>query len=436
MKQIFETQLVDEAIAQLKMSDLGNATIGQMSNLSTTLMERTGIPVVRMDQGVPSLEPSIVGRRAEQQALETNVAAIYPPAEGIPVLKNESSRFIEAFLGVKLAPEGCVPVCGSVAGSFGSFIMCNQCTEGKDRVLFIDPGFPIQKSQLNVLGYKWENFDIYHHRGEALRPKLEEFLRRGNISAIIYSNPNNPAWICLTESELQIIGELATEYDVIVLEDLAYFEMDFRRELGHPFEPPYQATVARYTDNYILMLSASKIFSYAGQRIAIAAVSDKLFNRHFPALEKRYGSNGHFGNVMINAVLYMITSGTTHTTQYGMAAMMRAASDGTLDFREHTLEYARRAAKMKRAFADAGFNIVYDKDLGEAIGDGFFFSVGYRGMTSGELIRELMLYGISSVSLSTTGSRQQGVRACSSRMDDTQFALLDQRLKMFANNHK
>ena len=64
MKQIFETQLVDEAIAQLKMSDLGNATIGQMSNLSTTLMERTGIPVVRMDQGVPSLEPSIVGRRA------------------------------------------------------------------------------------------------------------------------------------------------------------------------------------------------------------------------------------------------------------------------------------------------------------------------------------------------------------------------------------
>ena len=53
------------------------------------------------------------------------------------------------------------------------------------------------------------------------------------------------------------------KYDVIVMEDLAYFCMDFRRDLGHPFEPPYPPTVAHYTDNYILMLSSSKIFSYA-----------------------------------------------------------------------------------------------------------------------------------------------------------------------------
>ncbi|GHV00047.1 aminotransferase [Bacteroidia bacterium] len=436
MEQIFDTGLVDRAIAELRMSDLGNATIGQMSSLATMLTAQTGVPVVRMDQGVPSLEPSIVGRRAEQQALDTNVAAIYPPAEGIPVLKNESSRFVKAFLGLDIAPEGCIPVTGSVTGSFGSFVICNQCTEGKDRVLFVDPGFPIQKSQLGVLGYKWESFDIYNHRGEKLRAELERHLSRGDISTIIYSNPNNPAWICLTEDELQIIGELATRYDAIVLEDLAYFEMDFRRPLGHPFAPPYQATVARYTDNYILMLSASKIFSYAGQRIAIVAVSDALFNRRFPALERRYGSNGHFGNIMINAVLYMITSGTTHTTQYGMAAMMRAASDGELDFRDHTSEYARRAAGMKRAFLEAGFHIVYDRDPDGEIGDGFFFSVGYREFTSGELIRELMLYGISSVSLSTTGSLRQGVRACSSRMDEDQLGLLTRRLELFARNHR
>ena len=29
--------------------------------------------------------------------------------------------------------------------------------------------------------------------------------------------------------------ELATLYDVIVLEDLAYFAMDFRKNLGNPF---------------------------------------------------------------------------------------------------------------------------------------------------------------------------------------------------------
>ncbi len=61
------------------------------------------------------------------------------------------------------------------------------------------------------------------------RPELESYLAQGNIAAIVYSNPNNPAWICLTEDELRTIGELATRYDAIVIEDLAYLCMDFRK---------------------------------------------------------------------------------------------------------------------------------------------------------------------------------------------------------------
>ena len=436
MEQIFDKELVAKAASQLGITDLASATIGQVVYIAMLLQEQTGIEFVRMDQGVPGLEPSIVGRKAQQEALDSNIAAIYTPAEGIPLLKNESSRFIKAFLGLDIPPESCIPVTGSVAGSFGSFIMCNQREKGKDTVLFIDPGFPIQKSQLQVLGYKWKSFDIYEYRGEKLRAKLEEFLSQGDISSVIYSNPNNPAWICLTESELRIIGELATKYDVVVLEDLAYFAMDFRRDLGHPFKAPYQASVARYTDNYILFISASKIFSYAGERIAITAVSEKLFKRRFPALAERYGGVGEFGNVMINAVLYMITSGTTHSVQYGMAAMMHEAVEGSLDFRGHTREYARRAAKMKKAFLNNRFHLVYDKDLDEELADGFFFSVGYPGLSSRELMVELIYYGISSISLHTTGSQQQGIRACSSRMTDSQLAMLEERLKLFNENHK
>ena len=114
-------------------------------------------------------------------------------------------------------------------------------------------GFPIQKSQLRILGIEWELFDIHDFRGEPLRAKLESFLSKGDIAAVVYSNPNNPAWICLEESELKIIGELATQYDVIVLEDQAYFCMDFRHAFGRPYQPPFVPTVARYTDNYILM---------------------------------------------------------------------------------------------------------------------------------------------------------------------------------------
>ena len=122
--------------------------------------------------------------------------------------------------------------------------------------------------------------------------KVESYLREGNICNIINSNPNNKTWVCLTEEELKGIGELATKYDTIIMEDLAYFAMDFRRDLSKPFQAPFQPTVAKYTDNYILLISGSKAFSYAGQRIGIAAISDKLYDKQYAGLKERYNEIG------------------------------------------------------------------------------------------------------------------------------------------------
>lgn len=426
---------VDQVCAKFGITSLANATIGQVLLVARELETTTGIPFIRMDQGVPGMEPCRIGIEAEKEALDRGVAAMYPPAEGIPELKHETSRFVKAFIDIDIAPEGCIPVTGSVSGSFGAFIACNQLDPKKNKVLFLDPGFPIQKSQLRALGIGFEQFDIYDHRGDKLRTKLESFLAKGDISSIIYSNPNNPAWICLTEGELEVIGELATRYDAIVLEDLAYFGMDFRRDISHPFEPPFQATVARYTDNYILMLSSSKIFSYAGQRMAVVAISNALYNRKYPALAARYSGTGHFGSTFTNAILYMITSGATHSTQFGFAAMLRASTDGVYNFVDTSREYERRARRMKQLFVENGFHVVYEKDIDTLIGDGFFFTIGYRDMSSAELMRELICFGISSITLTTTGSDQNGIRACCSRMSPGLYGTLEERLRAFNEKH-
>ena len=400
------------------------------------LERKTGIPFVRMDQGSPGLPSNRIGIEAEKRALDAGVGAKYPPADGVPELKEAASRFVKAFIDVDVSPGSCVPTTGSVAASFGSFAACCQRIPGKDKVLFIDPGFPIQKSQLRVLGIEWKSFDIYPYRGkDKLRPKLEELFAEGDIAAVIYSNPNNPAWICLEEEELKVIGEMATKYDAVVLEDLAYFCMDYRKDLGHPFMPPFLPTVARYTDNYILMLSSSKIFSYAGQRMALACISDKLFNRQYPALAERYKDAGVFGQTLIASILYMITSGCTASTQYGYAEMLRLSCEGKIDFVEDTRDYERRAAKAKGVFERHGFHIVYDRDVTERVGDGFFFSLGYGDYTSGELLKALVSYGVSCISLATTGSLQQGVRACISLFDDNAYRLLDERMAMFDSDN-
>ena len=433
--KIFSEELVAKAVEELHIADLSSATIGEVLLVAQYLEQKTGIPFIRMDQGSPGLPVNRYGVEAEKAALDRGVGSQYPAAAGVAELKYEASRFVKAFLDIDISARACVPTVGSVAGSFGSFIACTQCTPGKNKVLFIDPGFPIQKSQLRVIGAEWVEFDIYNYRGEALRGKLEQMMAAGDIAAIVYSNPNNPAWICLEEQELKIIGELATKYDAIVLEDMAYFCMDFRRDMGHPFQPPYPPTVARYTDNYILMLSSSKIFSYAGQRMALTCISDRLFDRHYPALAERYKDAGVFGQTLIASILYMITSGCTASTQYAYAEMLRLSTEGEINFVEDTREYSVRAERMKRIFTDNGFHIVYDNDATERVGDGFFFTIGYGEMSGGELLKELLYYGVSSISLSTTGSEQRGVRACTSRMREELYDVMQERMRAFREDH-
>ena len=425
---------VREVIDSYGLPDFGKATIREVVAISNQLEQETNTEFIHMEMGVPGLKPAQVGIAAEINALQNGIAAIYPNINGLPELKQEAARFIKAFINIDISPDGCVPVTGSMQGTYASFLTCGQCAPRKDTILFIDPGFPVQKQQLIVMGYKLASFDVYEYRGDKLKTILEQYLSQGNIAAITYSNPNNPAWFCLTEDELKTIGQVATRYDTIVIEDLAYFAMDFRKELGAPFRPPYQPSVANFTDYYIIQISASKAFSYAGQRIGIAAISDKLYHRVYPGLTQRYGG-GTFGTAYIHRVLYALSSGTSHSAQYALAAMFKAASDGTLDFVEEVKEYGRRAAKLKQIFTKHGFRIVYDRDLDEPVADGFYFTIAYPGMTGGQLMEMLIYYGISAISLSTTGSNQEGLRVCTSFIKNHQYELLEERLKLFEANH-
>ena len=434
METPIKKQLIDQAIQDFGIQDFAKATIREVKSIAAFAEKESGVEFIKMEMGIPGLPASQVGVDAQIKSLEGGIAHSYPDIQGYPELKKEASRFVKAFINIDISPESCVPVCGSMQGTFASFLTCSQANPEKDTVLFIDPGFPVQKMQLQVMGVKYETFDVYDYRGDLLREKLESYLKTGRICAIVYSNPNNPSWICFREEELQIIGELATQYDAIVMEDLAYFAMDFRKDLSTPFEPPFQVSVANYTDNYILLISGSKAFSYAGERIGVTCISDKLFHRHFPALANRY-EGLPFGLVFSTRMLYALSSGTSHSAQYAMAAMLKAASDGTYNFREEIKEYGKRAHLLKKIFCKHGFYVVYDKDLDEDIADGFYFTIGYPGMTSGELAHELMYYGVSAICLITTGSHQEGLRVCTSFIADHQYDQLEERMAIFEKNN-
>ncbi len=429
------SELVNEVIDAFGIHPAGKSTIRELVKIVNDIESISGEEFIRMEMGVPGLDPTFVGVEAEMIALRKGVASKYPNIEGIKPLKESAAEFIKMFMDVDVEPVHCVPTVGSMMGGMASFMVVNRSDQHRTGTLFLDPGFPVQKQQCLVLGHTFGSFDLYDYRGGKLKAKMTEEIENGQYSSILYSNPNNPSWICLNEEELQIIGELSMKYDITVIEDLAYFGMDFRKDLSQPGVPPYQPTVAKYTDNYILLVSSSKAFSYAGQRIGMMIISPNLFERRYPDL-KRYYSSDKFGHAMIFGALYALSAGASHTAQYALAAIFEAVNSGSYNYIEEVREYGRKAVIMKALFKKYGFQIVYDMDLDEPIADGFYFTVSYPGLGGPQLVEILLYYGISAISLEITGSsRIEGLRACVSQVRRDQFPVLEERLRCFHEHH-
>lgn len=440
MQVPLDKHIVDSICRQFGLrnfNELGTASIRQLAGVVRNIEQATGLEYVNMALGEPGLPAEKIGIEAEHQALLNGCASHYPNIIGIPEVKKWGSEFVRAFINIPRPPECILPTVGSMQAAFALNMLLTRLNPEKDTILFLDPCFPVQKMQCNVIGSRIEAFDIADFRGDKLREELERHLQSGRIAGILFSNPNNPTWACLTDEELRTIGELATEYDAIVLEDLAYLNMDFRDpNRGNPYSEPYQPSVGHYTHNCIQLISCSKIFSYAGQRAAFVAIDPVLAKRVYPALGKRLHNNGELLQSFAYFFLYALSSGVCHSVQYGMAAMLQAACEGKLRFVDNTREYARRAKKIKEILVRNGFHIVYDKDAnGQEVGDGFFFTFGYKDWSGKKLVNKLIYYGVSAISLESTGAQREGMRGCASTIREDQYEVLDERLRKFNEDY-
>ena len=89
---------------------------------------------------------------------------------------------------------------------------------------------------------------------------------------------------------------------------------------------------------------------------------------------------------------------------------------------------------MKKVFLEHGFDLVYDEDMGQPIGDGFYFTVSRSGLTGEELLFEMLRHGMAGIPLSTTGSGKEGIRICVSLIREDQMDELEKRLSLL-NHH-
>jgi len=415
--------------------DLEYVSIRELNRLVDQLSKQFKVDFLRFEFGVPGLKPNKIGPEEEIRVLKENprIASIYPPFDGIPRLKEATAEFIKKFLNIDVSPKSCVPSVGAMHSGFICQSIAGRRCEEVDIILYLDPGFPVNKLQTKFLGLQEESIDLFHYRGDELIDKIEEYFTTKKIGGLIWSSPNNPTWVCLKESELEGIGSLLTQYDVIGIEDAAYLGMDYRVDYSVPGKEPFIPTVARYTDNYFLIISSSKIFSYAGQRIAMTIISPDLIGKRYTNLYQ-YFDTERVGHAFVHGGIYPTTAGVPQSPQHALASLFEAACSGEYNFLKDVQVYSQRAVEIKKIFIEHKFNLVYGKDMGEPIGDGFYFTVTRQGMTGAEILFEMLRYGMAGIPLSTTGSTQEGIRICVSLIQKNQFEELNIRLSAL-NRH-
>ena len=266
--------------------------------------------------------------------------------------------------------------------------------------------------------------------------EIKKHVDNDKIGGILWSSPNNPSWSCLNDLELRQIAEICDANDILAIEDLAYIGMDFRKDYSVPFSKPFIPTVGKFGKNWITLISASKAFSFPGPRCAISVISPHINEKKYSNL-KDFCDREQFGHAFSLGGLYVTTSGTSHTAQYALAKMLDAATNNNFNFIEITSEYGRRAEKVKEIFLKYGFEQVYKKDMDEPVGNGFYLTMSYPKYDGNDLMLELLRYGISTITLKSTGSvRHEGLRVCISFIGLEKIPLLEDKLRKFMEDHK
>jgi aspartate/methionine/tyrosine aminotransferase len=427
---IFDRRSVDESLLRAGV-DLTRCGLEELWASIDLLERELGVKFLRMDFGVPGLRPSSLALTAQTAALTGSVIpSQYPPSDGIPQLKGAASRFLNRFLAVEAPPECVLPTCGATQGAFIAQAIATRRYENMNETLFLEPGYPPMKAQARFLGIKSIGIDLYDHRGDQLIDAIESTVReKGSIGAISWSSPNNPTWNVLTEEELRGIARICDGWDIIAIEDAAYFGMVTRAEADRSSK-----TVAQFTDNYFLLLSASKMLSYAGERIGLLATSQRMMRRRYDYLEPAFGTKEV--GAALKRTIFNLTAGAPHSAQYAVAALLDAINAGEYDLERGLAAYSQRAKQIKGVLIDNGFYLIYESAERSTSGDGFYLTFGYPGFDAMRLLKELLYYGVTALPLQLFGSsRSDGLRGCVALIDQQNLRVLEERITRFRRDH-
>jgi N-succinyldiaminopimelate aminotransferase len=221
----------------------------------SALAVRTG--AINLGQGFPDTDgpPSLLADAAANILGGVNQ---YPPGLGVPALRIAVAEHQRRFHGLDVDPDDVLVTTGATEAIASAVL--GLCEPG-DEVVTFEPFYDSYAATIALAGAVL--------RPVPLRPPTFAFdpdeLRAAfspKTRLVLVNTPHNPTGTVLTAEQLTMIGELAAEFDAVIVTDEVYEHMLYD---GRPHVP--MASLPGMAPRTLTISSAGKTFSVTGWKV-------------------------------------------------------------------------------------------------------------------------------------------------------------------------
>ena len=222
---------------------------------------------INLAQGYPNFDPPEALVAAAIQALKSGHHQ-YGLTSGTPKFRQALARKQSRFMGLPIDPERHVTAtCGSTEAMLAAFM---TVLNPGDKVIIFSPVYENYIPD-SILSGTVPVFIPLHPTDFTLdQEQLQDGFRQG-ARALILCNPNNPTGKVFSRAELQMIADMAIEYDAVVITDEVYEHIVYS-----PWNHTYIAALPEMFERTICCGSLSKTYAVTGWRLGYAIASPVL----------------------------------------------------------------------------------------------------------------------------------------------------------------
>lgn len=187
---------------------------------------KKGVKVISFAAGDPDpnlIPRTILGEIAKKVLEEEPRSVTYSPSTGIPELKEEISKFIRMYDGVKTSPENIVV---TVGGQEALDLAGRMLVDPGDIVIVENPSYVNTILSFKQFGAQIVGIPVDENgmNTYALEDMVKKLISEGKKVKFIYTIPvgHNPMGVTMNLERRKHILEIASTYDLLIIEDNAY----------------------------------------------------------------------------------------------------------------------------------------------------------------------------------------------------------------------